>query len=277
MRDSGTFREKLAAAAARNGSLLCVGLDPQPSRMPVEDVLTFTRAIIEATSDLVCAFKPQSAFFEALGPAGWEALRDTIAAAPDEIPVILDVKRGDVSHTAAAYATACFDVLGADAVTLNPYLGRDAVAPFLERSEKGAFILCRTSNAGGADLQNLDVGGEPLYLRVASLAQEWGAEHANAGLVVGATYPEELAAVRARCPAMPILLPGIGAQGGDLEASVAAGVDAQGGGLLVSASRSVLYASAGEDFAAAARAEAERLRAAINAAIRAATSATASS
>ena len=257
-----------------------MGLDPQPSRMPVEDVLTFTRAIIEATSDLVCAFKPQSAFFEALGLAGWEALRDTIAAVPDEIPVILDVKRGDVSHTAAAYATACFDVLGADAVTLNPYLGRDAVAPFLERPEKGAFILCRTSNPGGADLQNLDVGGEPLYMRVGSLVEEWGSAHENAGLVVGATYPEELAAVRSRCPRLPILLPGIGAQGGYLEASVAAGVDAEGGGLLVSASRSVLYASSGDDFAEAARAEAARLRAAINvsigAAIGAASSATAS-
>ena len=267
MTNSLSFREKLEAASARNGSLLCVGLDPQPARMPVEDVLTFTRAIIEATSDLVCAFKPQSAFFEALGVAGWEALQATIAAVPEEIPVILDVKRGDVSHTAAAYARACFDVLGADAVTLSPYLGRDAVAPFLERGEKGAFIVCRTSNAGGADLQNLEVDGEPLYLRVASLAQEWGAAHANVGLVVGATYPDELSAVRARCPSLPILLPGIGAQGGDLEASVAAGVDANGGGLVVSASRSVLYASAGADFAQAARAEAERLRAAINRAI----------
>ena len=266
------FREKLRDAVARNESLLCVGLDPQPSRMPVDDVLTFTRAIIEATSDLVCAFKPQSAFFEAQGRAGWDALKATIEAVPDDVSVVLDVKRGDIASTAEAYATACFDVMGADAVTLNPYLGRDAVAPFLARAEKGAFILCRTSNPGGADLQSLDVGGEPLYLRVASLVGEWGAEHGNAGLVVGATYPEELAAVRARCPSLPILLPGIGAQGGDLEASVAAGIDGQGGGLLVSASRSVIYASEGEDFAQAARAEAERLRDAINAARRVAAS-----
>jgi len=245
-------------------------LDPQPARTPVEEIVYFTRGIIEATSDLVCAFKPQSAFFEAHGRAGWDALKATIEAVPDDVPVILDVKRGDIASTAEAYATACFDALGADAVTLNPYLGRDAVAPFLARAEKGTFIICRTSNPGGADLQNLDVGGEPLFLRVASLVQEWGAEHQNAGLVVGATYPSELAAVRARCPALPILLPGIGAQGGDLEASVAAGVDAGGGGLLVSASRSVIYASAGADFASAARAEAERLREAINTAIGAA-------
>lgn len=267
-----TFREKLAAAAERNESLLCVGLDPQPARMPVDDLLRFTSAIIEATSDLVCAYKPQSAFFEAQGQAGWEALKATIEAVPDDVPVVLDVKRGDIASTAEAYATACFDVMGADAVTLSPYLGRDAVAPFLARPERGTFILCRTSNAGGADLQSLDVGGEPLYLRVASLVQEWGAEHRNAGLVVGATYPEELAAVRERCPDLPILLPGIGAQGGDLEASVAAGTDAGAGGLLVSASRSVIYASEGEDFAQAARTEAERLRDAINAACRVAAS-----
>ena len=264
MTPSATFAEKLAAAAERNRSWLCVGLDPQPGRTPLDEIVPFTRAIIDATSDLVCAFKPQAAFFEAHGRAGWDALAATIAAVPDHVPVILDAKRGDIAHSAEAYATACFDALGADAVTVNPYLGRDAVAPFLARPDKGAFILCRTSNAGGADLQSLDVGGEPLFLRVASLVQEWSAEHHNAGLVVGATYPRELAAVRDRAPGLPILLPGIGAQGGDLEASVRAG---GGGGLLVSASRSVIYAADGPGFATAARAEAERLRAAINGAI----------
>ena len=259
------FRDKLAAAARRNGSLLCVGLDPQPDRLPVPDVLAFTRAIIEATSDLVCAFKPQSAFFEALGADGWGILRQTIAAAPDDIPVILDVKRGDIAHTAEAYAEACFERLDADAVTLSPYLGADAVAPFLTRPERGAFVLCRTSNPGGADLQELQVEGEPLFLRVAELARDWGAAQDNVGLVVGATYPRELAAVRSRCPDLPILMPGIGAQGGDLEAAVQAGRDGQGGNLVVNASRGVIYASGGSDFAEAARAEARRLRDAINA------------
>ncbi len=261
-----TFREKLEAAAARNHSLLCVGLDPQRDRLPIEDVVAFTRAIIEATSDLVCAYKPQVAFFEAEGVEGWRALKATIEAVPDDIPVILDAKRGDVAHTAEAYATACFDVLGADAVTVSPYLGGDSVRPFLARPDRAAIVLCRTSNPGAPELQDVLVDGEPLYLRVADLVQEWSAPHGNAGLVVGATYPGELEAVRARCPELPILLPGIGAQGGDLEASVQAGLDAEGGGIMVSASRSVIFASSGGDFAAAARAEAERLRAAIEAA-----------
>ena len=153
MTPSATFAEKLAAAAERNRSWLCVGLDPQPGRTPLDEIVPFTRAIIEATSDLVCAYKPQAAFFEAHGRAGWDALAATIAAVPDDVPVVLDAKRGDIAHVAEAYATACFDALGADAVTVNPYLGRDAVAPFLARPDKGAFILCRTSNAGGADLQ----------------------------------------------------------------------------------------------------------------------------
>ncbi len=258
------FGDKLRAAVERNDSLLCIGLDPQPDRMPVDDLLKFTSAIIDATADLVCAFKPQAAFFEAQGLDGWRALQATIAAVPPDIPVILDGKRGDVAHTAQAYATACFDVLGADAVTVSPYLGGDSVRPFLERPDRAALVLCRTSNPGAPDLQDLQVDGEPLFLRLAGLAREWGSQYGNAGLVVGATYPQDLAAVRARCPDMPILLPGIGSQGGDLEASVRAGLDKDGRGLIVSASRSVIYASSGADFADAARAEALRLRAAIN-------------
>ena len=248
-------------------SLICVGLDPQPQRTPPDEILDFNTRVIEATADFVCAFKPQSAFYEAAGNLGWQALKDTIATVRSLAPhavVILDAKRNDIGNTAEAYATTAFDWFGADALTINPYLGGDAVAPFLQRPECGAFALCRTSNPGAGDLQSLLVGGEPLYLSVAQLAREWGeSHHRNLGLVVGATWPEELAQVRARCPEMPILLPGIGAQGGDLEASVAAGVDAGGRGLLVSASRSVIYAGEAEEI----RAEASRLRAAANAAI----------
>jgi len=257
------FGEKLRGAAERNGSLLCVGLDPHPDRVATDDLIPFLRAIIDATSDLVCAFKPQLAFFEVRGAAGWEALHATVDAIPRNVPIILDAKRGDIGSTATAYAEMAFDLVGADAVTVNPYLGHDAALPFLTRPDRAAFFLCRTSNPGGDDLQSLDIDGQPLYQRVADLVRQWGEPHGNAGLVVGATYPEELAAVRQRCPDVPILLPGIGAQGGDLDRSLAAGLDARGGGLIVSASRSVLFASTGSDFADAARAEAEQLRRAI--------------
>ena len=248
-------------------SLICVGLDPQPARTPAAEILEFNARVIEATCDLVCAYKPQSAFYEAAGSVGWQALKDTIALVRDIAPsafVILDAKRNDIGNTAEAYATAAFDWFGADALTINPYLGGDAVAPFLKRPDRGAFALCRTSNPGAADLQSLDMAnGEPLYMTVAERARVWGEQHhQNLGLVVGATWPDELAQVRARCPDMPILLPGIGAQGGDLEASVAVGVDANGRGLLVSASRSVIYAGGAEDI----REAASELQAAANAA-----------
>ncbi|MCY3569244.1 MAG: orotidine-5'-phosphate decarboxylase [Chloroflexi bacterium] len=261
------FRERLASAMDSADSLICVGLDPQPNRTAADEILSFNTRVIEATADLVCAYKPQSAFYEVAGELGWRALRDTIGAIRRVAPhafVILDAKRNDIGNTAEAYARAAFDWFGADALTVNPYLGGDAVAPFLQRPDRGAFALCRTSNPGAGDLQSLRVGeGEPLYLSVASLARGWAANnHDNLGLVVGATWPDELAQVRARCPDMPILLPGVGAQGGDLEASVAAGVDGVGRGLLVSASRSVIYAGDEEDIRAAAR----DLRAAANAA-----------
>lgn len=246
--------------------MICVGLDPQPGRTAPDEILSFNTRVIEATADLVCAFKPQSAFYEAAGDVGWRALKDTIAAirriAPDAL-VILDAKRNDIGNTAEAYAAAAFEWFDADAITINPYLGGDAVAPFLQRPDRGAFALCRTSNPGAGDLQSLPVGDEPLYLAVASQARAWStANHDNLGLVVGATWPEELAQVRSRCPDLPILLPGIGAQGGDLQASVAAGVDAAGRGLLVSASRSVIYAGGEERI----RAAASELRDAANAA-----------
>ena len=262
-----SFADRLVAAMDSADSLICIGLDPQPARTPPDDILEFNLQVIEATADLVCAYKPQSAFYEAAGNVGWQALTETIAAvrrlAPDAV-VILDAKRNDIGHTAEAYAAAAFDWFGVDAVTVNPYLGADAVAPFLVRPERGAFVLCRTSNPGGADLQSLPMAnGDPLYLTVAGKVNEWAARHHhNAGLVVGATWPDELALTRTRCPDLPILLPGVGAQGGDLEASVAAGVDATGRGLLVSVSRSVIYAGGAKEI----RAEATKLRSAANAA-----------
>jgi orotidine-5'-phosphate decarboxylase len=264
-----SFAEKYRAAAERNGSLLCVGLDPDPARLPVGHTVSgFLRAIVEATADLVCCYKPNSAFFEALGTDGYAVLREVIEGVPTGIPVLLDAKRGDVGHTAAAYARAAFDVLGADAITVNPYLGGDAVEPFLAYEDRHVFVLCRTSNAGAADVQDFAAGegGEPLYLRVARLANGWNAR-GNVGLVVGATYPEEAARIREVSPELLFLMPGVGAQDADLRSAVRAAIDASSGGILVNASRSVLYADASPaGFADAARAETVRLRDAINAA-----------
>ncbi|MBI4571164.1 MAG: orotidine-5'-phosphate decarboxylase [Chloroflexi bacterium] len=267
-----TFREKLARAAERNHSLLCVGLDPDPERLPGTDLISFLRGVIEATSDLVCAFKANLAFYEQLGEEGYAALRAVRAAVPEEIPLIGDAKRGDVAHTAAAYARALFDQLGLDAATVNPYLGADAVEPFLEYADRGVFVVCRTSNPGARDLQDLEVaqggGTRPLYQAVAELAQGWNSR-GNAGLVVGATYPDEMRILREMCPELPFLAPGIGPQAGDLARAVEAGLDAQGGGIIVNASRQVIYASRERDFAEAARHQAEALRAAIEDARRA--------
>ena len=262
------FREKLDAAVARNQSLLCVGLDPQPELMPLKSVASFNRAIIAATQDIVCAYKPNLAFYEALGREGIRALEKTLAYIPPHIPTIGDAKRGDVGHSARAYAQALFDGLGFDAVTVNPYLGHDSVEPFLAYQEKGVFLLCRTSNPGGADLQGLTVslpgrGEMPLYQAVALRAQEWD-RAGNVGLVVGATYPEELRQVRQLCPTLPILVPGIGAQGGDLELSLRHGLDTQGGGLILTSSRAIIYASRGRDFAPQARQAALALRQQVN-------------
>jgi orotidine-5'-phosphate decarboxylase len=267
-----TFTNQLRAAAQRHTSWLCVGLDPDLSRIPAhlgrdsDSVYTFLSTVMEATADLVCAFKPNIAFFEALGAPGMETLR-RLMRSPRNVPIILDAKRGDIGSTAEAYAQAIFDDLGADAVTLSPYLGGDALEPFLRRADRGCFVLCKTSNPGSADLQDLDVGGEPLYLRVARTAAERWNTNQNLGLVVGATHPEALARVRAACPGVPLLVPGVGAQGGELAASARAAADARGELGIINASRSILYASGGEDYAAAARSEALRLRDAINAAL----------
>ncbi len=258
------FVERLRAAARHNDSWLCVGLDPDPDLLPAGVTLeAFLSGIIDATQDQVCCYKPNLAFFEALGLDGFMALRTVIKALRPTIPVLVDAKRGDTPQTMRAYARAIFDELGADAVTLNPYMGGDSVAPFFDYADRGVFVLCKTSNPGSGELQDLVVDGQPLFVHVARRAVSWD-RHGTLGLVVGATYPSEVAAVRAVAPDAPILLPGVGAQAGDLERSVQAAVDRQGGGALVNASRSVLYASRGTDWQAAARAEAQRIRSAIN-------------
>ena len=270
--------EKLLKAARTNGSLLCIGLDPDPELMPAGmGVLEFNRAIVDATSDLVCAYKPNLAFYEALGTKGLSALEKTVTYIPDAIPVIGDAKRGDIGSTARAYARALFETLGFDAATVNPYMGYDSLEPFIEYREKGVFILCRTSNAGSVDFQDLVLSGKsagveggerPLFEVVALRAREWNAL-GNVGLVVGATYPQELRRVRQLCPQMPLLIPGIGAQGGDPASAVRYGVDAWGEKAIISSSRQIIYAYLGEggkggDFAAAARGAALKLRDEIN-------------
>ncbi len=261
-----SFMEKWRRAAARNRSLLCVGLDPDPARMPDVEPAAFLRAVVEATADLVCCYKPNLAFFEALGRDGYRVLAETLAAVPPEIPVLGDAKRGDIGHTAAAYARALFDVWGFDAVTVTPWGGADALAPFLERADRGIFIWCRGSNPGARDFQDLTVltedGTRPLYEVVALRARAWN-RHGNVGLVVGVTDPEAAARLRRLCPELPFLMPGLGAQGGEAAAAVRA-VDGAAGGFLINVSRQVLYAARGPDFAQAARAAAQRYRDEIN-------------
>jgi orotidine-5'-phosphate decarboxylase len=273
-----TFLNKLSTAQQNNTSWLCVGLDPVMDRLPEtvqaqdDPLLAFGRAIVEATSDLVCAYKPNLAFWLAAascggprrhteGPAGLEALRSLIAEIPDHIPVILDAKFNDVGHTAAAYARVAFEILGADVSTASPYLGLDGARPFLEWTDRGIFVLARTSNPSAPDLQDQLVGERPLYEEVARLAAQWDADYpGDCGLVVGATYPEELARLREIAPNLPFLIPGVGAQGGSLEAAVTHGPTADGVGPVINSSRGIIYASSGPDFAEAARAAASTLR-----------------
>ena len=257
------FTDKLLNISRKNNTLLCIGLDPDPELMPGVDVLEFNKAIIEATSDLVCAYKPNLAFYEALGSEGLAILEKTVRYVPGDIPVIADAKRGDIGNTARAYARALFSIFGFDAATVNPYLGFDSIEPFINNQDKGVFILCRTSNPGATDFQNLCTNGVPLYEVVAQKAREWNI-YGNIGLVVGATYPEELKRVRSICPEMPLLIPGIGAQGGDLAAAVRYGADAGGQKVIISVSRQILYASQDKDFARAARNTAREIRTQIN-------------
>ena len=243
-----SFADRLAHTMEENQSLLCVGLDPDPRLMPISDVFEFNRRIIDATKDLVCAYKPNVAFYDGLGEDGHRALRETLDYIPADIPVIGDSKRGDVQPTAAFHAKAMFEVWGFDAATINPYGGRDAVQPFLDYTDRGIFVWCRSSNPGASEIQDLQVTGDgddgprPLYEWIAIRASEWN-DNDNVGVVVGATYPEELKRVRAICPRMPILIPGVGAQSGSLELSVSYGVDESGRNAIINVSRSILYAS----------------------------------
>jgi orotidine-5'-phosphate decarboxylase len=266
-----SFMQSLQQAWARSNSLVCVGLDPEPAKFPAhlrnqpDAVFDFCRGIVDATADVACAFKPQIAHFAALrAEDALERLIAHIHAQHPGVPVILDAKRGDIGSTAQHYVSEAFDRFAADAVTLNPYMGRDSIQPFLDRADKGVILLCRTSNPGGADFQALDCGGAPLYLRVAeTIARDWNT-HGNCALVTGATWPEEIRQVRAQVGDMPLLVPGIGAQGGDVEAVMAAGCTADGNGLMINSSRGIIYAGSGEDFAAVARKAAIDLRDTIN-------------
>jgi uridine monophosphate synthetase len=258
-----TFFTKLDQRARAIDSLLCVGLDPHPEELPeptAEAAKAFCIRLINATHEVALAFKPNAAFFEALGPEGWEALADVIRAVPEGIPVILDAKRGDISSTAQAYADSAFTRLGADAITLSPYLGYDSLAPFMADPEKGIFLLCKTSNPGSVDLQDLPLGGHyrlmTVYEKVAGLAHEWGAK-GNLGLVVGATFPDALRRVRQLAPEQWFLAPGLGAQGADLAEAMQAGLRADGLGLLINVSRGI---SRADDPGQAARALVERFQ-----------------
>ena len=272
-----TFNQQLQSAWASQGSMLCVGFDPDPKRLPpslqgnAEGIYEFCREIADATADLVCAFKPQFAYFASQrAEAQLEKLIKHLKDKYPHIPVILDSKRGDIGSTADHYALEAFDRYGADAVTVNPYMGFDTIEPYLKHAGKGVIVLCRTSNPGGSDLQFLNVApnGEPLYLHVAKLAaQQWNSPD-QISLVVGATFPEEIAKVRAIVGDMPLLIPGIGAQGGDIDATVSAGkiTGKPGTGMIINSSRAILYASSGADFAEAARVVAMSTRDALRAA-----------
>jgi orotidine-5'-phosphate decarboxylase len=264
------FVTRLEQACEANQSLVCVGLDVDPARMPVDDAFEFNKAIIDATGDLVCAYKPNLGFYEAMGMPGLTALQrtvDYIRRASPQAVVIGDAKRGDIGSTAQVYAHAMFQVWDFDAVTVNAWGGLDTLEPYLEYEDRGVFIWCRGSNPGAADLQDLTVdtpqGKMPLYQHLAHAAQTWNSR-GNVGLVMGATQPEQLGAVRRICPDLPLLIPGVGAQSGELEAFVPLGVDGRGRLAIINSSRAIIYASEGPDFAAAARREAAGLREAVN-------------
>ena len=271
-----TFLDMLRSASTQNNSMLCVGLDPEPNRFPAgmrgdpRKIYDFCAAIVDSTADVACAFKPQIAYFAAHGAEDQlERLMQHMRGNAPHVPVILDAKRGDIGSTAEQYAKEAFERYGADAVTLSPFMGFDSIEPYLAYHGKGAFLLCRTSNPGGDDLQNqrlASIDGQPLlYEHVARLAQGPWNKNGQLGLVVGATYPQEIERVRAIAPQVPLLIPGVGAQGGDAAATVRAGWR-QDGPIIVNSSRAILYASNGADFATAARSAAQATRAALNAA-----------
>lgn len=269
-----TFIEQLNHAWIGNDSLLCVGLDPTPEKLPVHlqhlsierSFFEFCTAIVDATANHVCAFKPQIAYFAA--HRAESALEEIIQYAKQKypsIPIILDAKRGDIGSTAEQYAIEAFERYQADAVTVNPYMGFDSIQPYLAYPDKGVIVLCRTSNPGGSDLQFLKVDGQPLYQVVAQkVANDWNA-NGQCALVVGATFPNEIAQVRSIVGDMPLLIPGIGAQGGDLAATMHAGQTANGTGVMINSSRAIIYADSGEEFAMAAQNAARETQQAINA------------
>jgi orotidine-5'-phosphate decarboxylase len=262
------FNNRLRTVITERDSLVCVGLDVNPDRIPQhlkmrpDPIFEFNRSIIEATRDLVAAYKPNLAFYEALGTEGWDILKRTVKAIPPDILIVGDAKRGDIGSTAERYACALLDI-GFDAVTLSPYLGRDSIDPFIQEEEHGVFILCLTSNPSSQDFQKMEIEGRPLYLHVAEKIVEWN-EKGNCGLVAGATHPDELTEIRRIAPDLPFLIPGIGAQGGDLAGAIMQGTDANGNSALVNSSRGIIYASSGEDFAESARTECMKLRDDIN-------------
>jgi uridine monophosphate synthetase len=254
-----TFWEKLEQSVRRRNSLVCVGLDPRPGRLPARytSVTDFMRGVVDKTAEYACIYKPNIAFFEAMGQKGFDALRETLAYIPQETPVLLDAKRNDIGSTAEAYARAAFEVWGVDAVTVTPYLGGDGVQPFTRYRDRGVFVLCKTSNPTAGEVQDWSRAGEALYEHVARLASTW-ADGGEIGLVIGATYPDAMAMVRAESERTWFLVPGVGAQGGDLEAALEAGLRADGSGMIINSSRGIIYA---DDPAEAARS----LRDAINA------------
>lgn len=263
------FYEKLDAATRAADSLVCVGLDSDPTKIPAhlgsgsDAVIAFNRAIIDATADLVQSYKLNLAFYESLGAAGHEVIRRTLDAIPSHIVTIGDAKRGDIGNTSLMYAKAMFEDFGFDATTVAPYMGFDSVEPFLRHEDRGVFVLALTSNKGSRDFQYLQVDGEPLYKHVVRTLVRWN-NMRNLGLVVGATHPSELAEIRAMVGEMPLLIPGLGAQGGDVELSVRAGTTTDGFRAVYNSSRGIIYASGGEDFADRARAETLVLRNQIN-------------
>ena len=266
-----TFIEKLKSAWVRQKSMVCIGLDPDIDRIPAHlkeydhPLFEFNRQIVEATADLACAYKPQIAYYSAIGAEGELAM--TIAFIKENypaIPIILDAKRSDIGSTARMYAREAFERYGADAVTVNPFMGGDTLEPFLNYTDRGTLVLCRTSNPGSGDLQDLQVGGQRVFHLIAQRAADRWNQHGNVGLVVGATFPEEMAEIRAIAPTLPFLVPGIGAQGAPVGPVVRNGLCAEGFGLIVNSSRGIIYAGRGERFAESARSAAEELRDEIN-------------
>jgi orotidine-5'-phosphate decarboxylase len=257
------FTQRIREIQTKQNSLLCIGLDIDKEKIPAHlkssnPVLEFNKQIIDATHDLVCAYKPNLAFYEALGECGFTALRETLKLIPNSVFTIGDGKRGDIGNTAERYAKSLFYDFGFDSVTVNPYMGFDSIEPFIANPEKGIFILALTSNSGSKDFQRLKVGTKPLYEKIVRATKKWDI-HQNIGLVVGATHPKELYHIRKIVPEMPILIPGVGKQGGDLKSAIRYGCDKHGQLAIINASRSIIYASSGKDFAEAARAEAKKI------------------